>query len=46
MKKIVLAALTVLGLGVGAANAYTLHNGPYDNTGNGPQQTGLEGGGG
>jgi hypothetical protein len=46
MKKFFLAALTVLSLGVGVANAATLHNGPYDNTGHGPQETGLEGGGG
>jgi hypothetical protein len=45
MKKIILAALTVLSLSAGVANA-ALHNGPYDNTGHGPQETGLEGGGG
>jgi hypothetical protein len=55
MKKIVLAALTVLSLGAGVANAQGFsfsapqthqHSGPYDNTGHGPQETGLEGGGG
>jgi hypothetical protein len=46
MKKFFLAALTVLSLSAGVANAVTLHNGPYDNTGHGPQETGLEGGGG
>ena len=46
MKKLFLAALTVLSLSVGVASAATLHNGPYDNTGHGPQETGLEGGGG
>ncbi len=45
MKKFFLAALTVLSLSAGVANAMTSHTGPYDNTGNGPQQTGLEGGG-
>jgi hypothetical protein len=46
MKKLFLAMLTVLSLSAGIANAATPHNGPYDNTGRGPQETGLEGGGG
>jgi hypothetical protein len=46
MMKFFLAALTVLSLSVGVANAATLHSGPYDNTGHGPQETGMEGGGG
>jgi hypothetical protein len=55
MKKIILAALTVMSLGAGVANAQSYshenaqmgqHTGAYDNTGRGPQQTGLEGGGG
>jgi hypothetical protein len=46
MKKLFLAALTVLSLSAGVANAVTLHSSPYDNTGHGPQETGLEGGGG
>jgi hypothetical protein len=54
MKRMILAALTVLSLGAGVANAQTYshpgqwgqHSGAYDNTGRGPQQTGLEGGGG
>ena len=46
MKKLFLAALTVLSLSAGVANAVTAHTGPYDNTGRGPQETGLEGGGG
>jgi hypothetical protein len=46
MKKLFLAALTVLSLSAGVANAATLHNGPYDNTGHGPQSYGLQGGGG
>jgi hypothetical protein len=52
MKNIFLAALAALSLSaaiVPAANAAVLkngnHSGPYDNTGNGPGQTGLEGGG-
>ncbi len=55
MKKLVLAAFAALSLSVcGAqmANAFTrglvhnsYHSGPYDNTGNGPGETGLEGGG-
>ena len=53
MKKIVLAAFAVLSLGVAivpAASAAMLRNstnqGPYDDTGHGPQESGLEGGGG
>lgn len=55
MKTMILAALTVMSLGVGVANAqsyshpgqqWSTHSGAYDNTGRGPQQTGLEGGGG
>ena len=56
MKKLILAAFAALSLTTGIApmaHAYTngfVHNsyrsGPYDNTGNGPGQTGLEGGGG
>jgi hypothetical protein len=46
MKKMFLAALTILSLSAGAASAYVTHSGPYDNTGRGPQETGLEGGGG
>jgi hypothetical protein len=39
MKKIILAALTVLSLGAGVANAQSFthsaaHSGPYDNTAN------------
>ncbi len=47
-----LAALSIATIGsvADAANArglrYGQHQGPYDNTGNGPQQSGLEGGGG
>lgn len=47
------AALSVSAVIVPAANAATFgspqtsyHQGPYDNTGHGPQETGLEGGGG
>jgi hypothetical protein len=49
------AALSVAAITPVVANAGTLgrpqssmfqHQGPYDNTGNGPQETGLEGGGG
>jgi hypothetical protein len=50
------AAFAVLAIAAGivpVANAgspakpdMTHHAGPYDNTGNGPQETGLEGGGG
>jgi len=53
MKNLVLAALAALSLTAGVApmaHAYTsgtaYHSGPYDNTGNGPGETGLEGGGG
>ena len=56
MKNLILAAFAALSLtaavaplanaalpgGVGSSH----HTGPYDNTGNGPQETGLEGGGG
>jgi hypothetical protein len=55
-KTMVRAALLALTLAAGFAPAAfagafdirpdTRHQGPYDNTGNGPQQTGLEGGGG
>ena len=48
MKNLFLAAVAALSLAAAvapAANA-ALHSGPYDNTGHGPQQTGLEGGGG
>jgi hypothetical protein len=47
-----LAAVSIATIGSVAddANArglrYSQHQGPYDNTGQGPQQTGLEGGGG
>jgi hypothetical protein len=56
MKQLVLAAFAALGLVVGVAplaHAYTTgfvhntyHSGPYDDTGHGPGETGLEGGGG
>jgi hypothetical protein len=51
MRNLILAAFAALSLGVAvapAANAlvYSNHSGPYDNTGHGPGQTGLEGGGG
>jgi hypothetical protein len=56
MRNLFLAAFAVLSLGVAmapAANAFsrgfpqsTYHSGPYDDTGHGPGQTGLEGGGG
>jgi hypothetical protein len=56
MKQLFLAAFAALSLTaaiVPAANAATwgmphntYHSGPYDNTGNGPGETGLEGGGG
>lgn len=52
MKNLILAAIAALGLAatiVPAAQAYvpqTHHSGPYDNTGNGPGETGMEGGGG
>ncbi len=56
MKNFVLAAFAALSLTVAVApvaNAAlfgsphtTYHSGPYDNTGHGPNETGLEGGGG
>ncbi|MDB5404260.1 MAG: hypothetical protein QOD93_308 [Acetobacteraceae bacterium] len=49
MKKLILAAFAALTLTAGVApmaHAYTHHTGPYDNTGNSPGETGLEGGGG
>jgi hypothetical protein len=51
MKKLILAAFAALSLTAGIAPmayAYTniYHSGPYDNTGNGPGETGQEGGGG
>jgi hypothetical protein len=55
MKILIRAAFAALSLATIApvANAATwgapqagFHSGPYDNTGRGPQQTGLEGGGG
>jgi hypothetical protein len=56
MKNLFLAAFAVLSLGVAmapAAHAFTsgfphttYHSGPYDDTGKGPGETGLEGGGG
>ena len=56
MKNLFLAAFAALGLAVAiapAANAITRgfpqsthHSGPYDNTGNGPGESGMEGGGG
>jgi hypothetical protein len=58
MKNLFLAAFAVLGLAVAvapSAHAFTRgfphssvgnHSGPYDDTGNGPGQTGMEGGGG
>jgi len=56
MKTMILAAFAALGLmavaaqaapsaNTGAANA-SHHQGPYDNTGNSPGESGLEGGGG
>jgi len=55
MRNLMLAAFAALSLTAAiapAANAWTLgtvhttyHKGPYDNTGNGPQETGMEGGG-
>jgi hypothetical protein len=56
MKNLILAAFAALSLSAAVApmayaytggsvhNAY--HSGPYDNTGNGPGETGQEGGGG
>jgi hypothetical protein len=55
MKSFILAAIAAFSLiaaVVPAANAATasnqtsVHRGPYDNTGHGPQETGMEGGGG
>ncbi len=56
MKTIFLAAFAALSLGVAiapAANAFTRgfpqsthHSGAYDDTGNGPGESGMEGGGG
>ena len=50
MKKLILAAFAALSLTAAvapvAANAAGYLSGPYDYTGHGPQQTGLEGGGG
>lgn len=55
MKNLFLAAFAALGLAaaiVPAAQAANFghysqyHSGPYDNTGHGPGETGLEGGGG
>jgi hypothetical protein len=53
MKNLILAAFAALSLTaaiVPVANAAatngTYHSGPYDNTGNGPGETGMEGGGG
>jgi hypothetical protein len=56
MKKLILVAFAAMGLTAGVApmaHAFvrgfpksTYHSGPYDNTGNGPGETGMEGGGG
>jgi hypothetical protein len=51
MKKLILAAFAALSLTAGIAPmahalVYSHHSGPYDNTGNGPGETGQEGGGG
>ncbi len=56
MKNLFLAAFAALGLAIAvapAANAFTRgfphstsHSGAYDDTGNGPGETGMEGGGG
>ncbi len=56
MKKLILTAFAAIGLIAGVApmaHAFTAgfphstyHSGPYDNTGRGPGETGLEGGGG
>ena len=53
MKKIVLVAFAALSLGTALAPATfaaparnNTHQGPYDDTGRGPQETGVEGGGG
>jgi hypothetical protein len=52
MKNLILAAFAALSLTAAiapmanAAVTGAYHSGPYDNTGHGPQETGLEGGGG
>jgi hypothetical protein len=56
MKNMILAAFAALSLTAAIApvasaatfgmSQSTYHSGPYDNTGHGPQETGLEGGGG
>ena len=56
MKNLILAAFAALSLAVAvapAANAFTSgfptsthHSGAYDDTGHGPSETGMEGGGG
>lgn len=56
MKHLLLAAVAALGLSAAVAPAAhaaiwgtpnsTYHSGPYDNTGNGPGHSGLDGGGG
>jgi hypothetical protein len=58
MKQLLLAAVAALGLAAAVApvanaaefglpqSSLGLHHGPYDDTGVGPGQTGLEGGGG
>ena len=56
MKTMILAAFAALSLTAAIAPAAsaatfgfpqnTYHSGPYDNTGRGPQESGLEGGGG
>jgi hypothetical protein len=51
MKKLILAAFAALSLTAGVAPmahalVYSNHSGPYNNTGNGPSESGLEGGGG
>lgn len=56
LKNLILAAFAALGLTAGVAQMAhaaisgmptgTYHQGPYDNTGNGPDSSGLEGGGG
>jgi hypothetical protein len=51
MKKLILAAFAALSLTAGVAPmahalVYSHQTGPYNNTGNGPSESGLEGGGG
>jgi hypothetical protein len=52
MKIVIRAALAALSLGTipavsdAAPQPGTHHQGPYDNTGKGPHESGLEGGGG